>query len=157
VSGSVFFYDQSETEKINLQMQEYNSLTVQLDNLKMELAEINRESSEINNTLAVSKDVRSNQDFLFAVLQSTIKSVPRGVSLKSITYIKGVIQLDGISVSDQNILGLIERLEGFPQISQASLINLSIEKEGKNEFKSFSVRVTLKTKSKVVATKKGGK
>ena len=157
VSGSVFFYDQSETEKINLQMQEYNSLTVQLDNLKMELAEINRESSEINNTLAVSKDVRSNQDFLFAVLQSTIKSVPRGVSLKSITYIKGVIQLDGISVSDQNILGLIERLERFPQISQASLINLSIEKEGINEFKSFSVRVTLKTKSKVVATKKGGK
>jgi type IV pilus assembly protein PilN len=157
VSGSVFFYDQSETEKINLQMQEYNSLTLQLDNLKMELAEINRESSEINNTLAVSKDVRSNQDFLFAVLQSTIKSVPRGVSLKSITYIKGVIQLDGISVSDQNILGLIERLEGFPQISQASLINLSIEKEGKNEFKSFSVRVTLNTKSKVVATKKGGK
>ena len=143
VSGSVFFYDQSETEKINLQMQEYNSLTVQLDNLKMELAEINRESSEINNTLAVSKDVRSNQDFLFAVLQSTIKSVPRGVSLKSITYIKGVIQLDGISVSDQNILGLIERLERFPQISQASLINLSIEKEGINEFKSFSVRVTL--------------
>jgi type IV pilus assembly protein PilN len=157
VSGSVFFYDQSETEKINLQMQEYNSLTLQLDNLKMELAEINRESSEINNTLAVSKDVRSNQDFLFAVLQSTIKSVPRGVSLKSITYIKGVIQLDGISVSDQNILGLIERLERFPQISQASLINMSIEKEGKNEFKSFSVRVTLKTKSKVVATKKGGK
>ncbi|HHZ70298.1 MAG TPA: hypothetical protein EYO51_05610 [Methylococcaceae bacterium] len=157
VSGSVFFYDQSETEKINLQMQEYNSLTVQLDNLKMELAEINRESSEINNTLAVSKDVRSNQDFLFAVLQSTIKSVPRGVSLKSITYIKGVIQLDGISVSDQNILGLIERLERFPQISQASLINLSIEKEGINEFKSFSVRVTLNTKSKVVATKKGGK
>ena len=157
VSGSVFFYDQSETEKINLQMQEYNSLTLQLDNLKMELAEINRESSEINNTLAVSKDVRSNQDFLFSVLQSIIKSVPRGVSLKSITYIKGVIQLDGISVSDQNILGLIERLERFPQISQASLINMSIEKEGKNEFKSFSVRVTLKTKSKVVATKKGGK
>ncbi|HIG90892.1 MAG TPA: hypothetical protein EYQ77_00455 [Methylococcaceae bacterium] len=157
VSGSFFFYDQSETEKINLQMQEYNSLTLQLDNLKMELAEINRESSEINNTLAVSKDVRSNQDFLFAVLQSTIKSVPRGVSLKSITYIKGVIQLDGISVSDQNILGLIERLGRFPQISQASLINMSIEKEGKNEFKSFSVRVTLKTKSKVVAIKKGGK
>jgi type IV pilus assembly protein PilN len=157
VAGSVFFYDQSETESLNEQMQEYNSLTVQRDNLKIELAGINRESSEINNTLAVAKDVRSNQDFLFATLQSIIKSVPRGVSLKSITYRNGGVELDGISVSDQNILGLIERLERFPQIAQASLLNMSIEREGKNEFKSFSIRVTLKTKSKVVATKKEAK
>jgi len=60
-------------------------------------------------------------------------------------------------VSDQNILGLIERLERYPQISQASLLNMSIEKEGKNEFKSFSIRVTLATKSKVVATTKEAK
>ncbi len=157
VAGSVFFYDQSETESLNEQMQEYNSLTVQRDNSKIELAEINRESSEINNTLAVAKDVRSNQDFLFATLQSIIKSVPRGVSLKSITYRNGGVELDGISVSDQNILGLIERLERFPQIAQASLLNMSIEREGKNEFKSFSIRVSLKTKSKVVATKKEAK
>jgi type IV pilus assembly protein PilN len=157
VSVSVFFYDQSETKKINEQMQEYNSLTVQLNTLNMELAEINRESSEINKTLAVAKDVRSNQDFLYATLQSTIKSVPRGVSLKSITYIKGGIELDGLSVSDQNILGLIERLERSPQISQASLRNMSIGKEGKNEFRSFSIRVTLETKNKVMATKKEAK
>jgi len=37
------------------------------------------------------------------------------------------------------------------------LLNMSIEKEGKNEFKSFSIRVSLETKSKAVTTKKEAK
>lgn len=154
VSGAFFIDNHSETEKLDDHLVEYNSSIAQLDNLKMELAEINEELSKTNNTLAVSKDVHSNQVFLYAVLQSTIKSIPRGVSLKAIIYEKGRLQIDGISVSDQNILGLIERLERSPVILQVSLENMSIEKVGKNEFKAFSVRVTLDTTRKSVAIKK---
>ncbi len=154
VSGAFFIDNHSETEKLDDHLVEYNSSIAQLDNLKMELAEINEGLSKINNTLAVSKDVHSNQVFLYAVLQATIKSIPRGVSLKAITYEKGRLQIDGISVSDQNILGLIERLERSPVTLQVSLENMSIEKVGKNEFKAFSVRVTLDTTRKSVAIKK---
>jgi type IV pilus assembly protein PilN len=149
-----FIGDQTKTEEVNEKLQEFSVLEAERDTKQMKLGELKRSKSEIERILSVSKDVHSNQQFMYAVLQGITSSIPRGVSLTNINYTDGKVGLKGVSLSDQNILGLIERLEQSPEIEQASLLNLSIDKEGKQGMKSFSIRVILSAK-KSSALKKG--
>lgn len=134
---------QAQEEEVNEKLIEFNALEFERETKQMELDELREKTLVIDRILSVSKEVRSNQDFMYSVLHAITRSVPNGISLKTIDYANEEIEITGVSVSDQNIIGLIERLERSSPLKQASLLNMSIEKNEKHDMKSFAIRVTL--------------
>jgi len=138
-----FWSTSSSTTEVNEKLIEFNELTSQIDLKKLDISDLKSQKSELIRILSVSKEVRSNQKNMYRALIGVIKAVPSGVSLSTITYEKKIIELKGIAVSDQNILGLIENVEKSSVVESASLKNMSIVKEKKYEMKSFTIKVTL--------------
>jgi type IV pilus assembly protein PilN len=94
--------------------------------------------------LEASKNINSNQGFMYSVLLSINSSVPQGVSLNSIEYAGGdTLTIAGLSITDQNILQFIENLSQSKAIEKSSLLTMSIKTVNKRTFKSFSIKCTL--------------
>ena len=139
-----FLSGQSESEELDLGMAEYQSLEIQKNDKESSLADIKSKTKALSGLLQASSGIVSNQKFMHTVLLNINDSVPQGVSLSAIDYTgNGTLKINGLSVSDQNILQFIEELTNSKAISKASLITMSVKTVDKNTFKSFSIKCSL--------------
>jgi len=108
------------------------------------LNELKSDREELSGMLEASKNITSNQAFMYSVLLDVNASVPQGVSLNRINYAgSNILTLSGLSISDQNILQFIENLGESSVIDKASLLTMSIQVKNKRNYKSFSIRCRL--------------
>jgi len=141
-----FLDNRENVAEVDKHIQEYHELDMVRNQKQMELSELQEQHREIASALEVTKDIKSNQSFMYSVLSNINRSIPRGVSLSSISYEGGnVLTLKGRSVNDQNILTLINRLNKVDLVDRASLMTMTSEEvEGKKRrLKVFSIRCTM--------------
>jgi len=154
-AGWSFFSNSSKLERIDNLMIEYNNLEILKNDKQIILGGIREEQDSFKGKLEASKNLTSNQGFMYSVLLGINTSVPQGVSLNNIDYAGGnVITLSGLSVSDQNILQFIANLQNIKVIDKASLLTMSIVKKEKRTFKSFSIRCVLAPQEKALSKEK---
>ena len=150
-----FFSDSSKMQQVDNLMIEYNNLEMLKNDKQVILGAIKDEQHSLKGKLEASKNLTSNQGFMYSVLLGINTSVPQGVSLNNINYTGGdVITLSGLSVSDQNILQFIANLQNIKVIDKASLLTMSIIKKEKRTFKSFSIRCVLAPQEKALSKEK---
>jgi type IV pilus assembly protein PilN len=143
-SVSSFFSGQFEGGELDLQLGEYNNLEIQKNTKQIVLSELIAEKQKLSGMLEASKNINSNQNFLYLVLLGINSSVPQGVSLNSIDYTgANILTITGLSISDQNILQFIDNLSQSKAIDKSSLLTMSIKVVNKRTFKSFSIKCTL--------------
>ena len=143
-SVSSFFSGQFEGEELDQQLVEYNNLEIQKNTKQTVLSELIAEKQSLSGMLETSKNINSNQKFLYLVLLGINSSVPQGVSLNSIDYTgANILTITGLSISDQNILQFIDNLSQSKAIDKSSLLTMSIKIVNKRTFKSFSIKCTL--------------
>jgi type IV pilus assembly protein PilN len=141
---SSFFSGQVEGEELDQQLVEYNNLEMQRNEKQMLLSDLIEKQKSLGGMLEASKNINSNQGFMYSVLLSINSSVPQGVSLNSIKYAGGsTLTIAGLSITDQNILQFIENLSQSKAIDKSSLLTMSIKTVNKRTFKSFSIKCTL--------------
>jgi type IV pilus assembly protein PilN len=141
---SSFFSGQVEGEELDQQLVEYNNLEMQRNEKQMLLSDLIEKQQSLGGMLEASKNINSNQGFMYSVLLGINSSVPQGVSLNSIEYTGGdALTIVGLSISDQNILQFIENLSQSKAIDKSSLLTMSVKTVNKRTFKSFSIKCTL--------------
>ncbi len=139
-----FFSGQVESEELDQQLVEYSNLEVQRNEKKMLLSDLMTKKQSLSGMLEASKNINSNQAFMYSVLLGVNSAVPQGVSFNSIDYPGGdTLTIAGLSISDQNILQFIENLSQSKAIDKASLLTMSVQTVDKRTFKSFSIKCTL--------------
>ena len=147
-----FLEIEKKDDVLDGQVEEYYDLESQLEEKQNELMRLHSSKDEFDRMLGVSKDIQSNQNFMYKVLSAVNSSVPRGVSLTSIIYDgNNVLKLKGLSINDQNILTFINRLGETSSVERASLMTMAIEKKEKRTFKAFTVRCMLIEQSEVIS------
>ena len=141
---SSFFSGQVEGEELDQKLVEYNNLEIQKNEKQMLLSDLIEKQQSLGGMLEASKNINSNQGFMYSVLLGINSSVPQGVSLNSVEYTGGdVLTITGLSISDQNILQFIENLSQSKAIDKSSLLTMSVKTVNKRTFKSFSIKCTL--------------
>ena len=139
-----FFSGQSESEELNQRMTEYQNLEMQKNEKETHLAEIESKKQALSGMLKAGSGIVSNKKFMYAVLMDINTSLPQGISFSNINYTGGdTLKIDGLSVSDQNILQFIEQLTNSNSINKASLLTMSVKTVGKRTVKSFSIKCNL--------------
>jgi type IV pilus assembly protein PilN len=101
---------------------------------------------KINKSLDLSRSIVSNKTSSFRVLAQVASSVPKRVKFNSVEYNgSDLIVIEGEAYSDQDILKLIDNLNGKKLISQASLASMSLpsQEAGKIIMKGFRIACVL--------------
>jgi type IV pilus assembly protein PilN len=143
-AGWSFFSDGASIEEGRKQLVEYQELKKQKQAKLTILNKLKSDRMELNGVLETSKNITSNQAFMYSVLLGVNTSVPQGLSLNRINYAGGnTLTISGLSTSDQNILQFIENLGESSVIDKASLLTMSVQTKNKQNYKSFSIRCTL--------------
>jgi len=143
-AGWHFFSDGVSIEEGKKQLVEYHDLKKQKQAKLTILNKLKKDRAELSGILEASKNITSNQGFMYSVLLGVNNSVPQGVSLNRINYAGGgTLTVSGLSISDQNILQFIENLAESSAIDKASLLTMSVKTKNKRNYKSFSIRCIL--------------
>ena len=148
----------SEKDKLSKDVSEYEILDLKRMELDTKINEFRNKRQKLASTLKASKSISSNQKEMYAVLMQLNGAIPDGVWLDKIQYNGNAkIDIDGKSISDQNILEFIEQLTATKAIERATLKTMNIEKAGSREIKKFSLTISLVEFSKLFtsSTKEG--
>ena len=148
----------SEKDKLTKDVSEYEILDLKRMELDTKINELRNKRQKLASTLKASKSISSNQKEMYAVLMQLNGAIPDGVWLDKIQYNGNAkIDIDGKSISDQNILEFIEQLTATKAIERATLKTMNIEKAGSREIKKFSLTISLVEFSKLFtsSTKEG--
>ena len=101
---------------------------------------------KINKSLKLSRSIISNKTSSFRVLAQVASSVPKRVKFNSVEYNgSDLIVIEGEAYSDQDILKLIDNLNGKKLIALASLASMSLpsQEAGKIIMKGFRIACVL--------------
>ena len=132
------------TNKLDVKIVTYEQLVSEKTSEQSKLTQTNAEIEKISGVLNAGGNLDSNQQFMYLVLHSINKAVPRGVSLTNIDYsTKNIVVVSGLSVNDRNILQLIEELSKSESIDKSSLLSMSSKTVDKRMYKSFSIRCVI--------------
>ena len=110
----------------------YNKQLADYDNVKkihkekgLEDKKISKELKLIEQTLKLSRTLKSNKELTYRVLAQVASSVPKRVRFDKVEYNgKYNLTIQGIAATDQDILRFIENLSKQKLIEQASLLSL---------------------------------
>ena len=143
IAGWSFISTHEDTKAVDSQLTQYHALAQERDEKQFELDELNRQIAELSGLIEVSSDIHSNQQFMYAVLVHINSSVIDGISLTSINYHDGEIDIIGNSVNDHNIIEFNSRLDSSSLIDRASLQTMSVTQVRGISLKTFSLRCEL--------------
>jgi type IV pilus assembly protein PilN len=138
-----FFSDGVDIVEGEKQVAEYNDLKKQKNDKMVILNKLKKARENLYGMLEASKNITSNQEFMYTVLQGINSSAPPGISLSSIDYSNAVITIKGLSIDISEMKKFIDALTATKPIDKASLLTMSVKMENKYEFKSFSIKCTL--------------
>jgi type IV pilus assembly protein PilN len=157
IIAATFFIQATEGDELNSAVSEYFELESKRNDLQMNVDNVRLKQQELAGLLDASKGLVSNQQVMYDILTQLNLAIPEGVWLESIDY-KGAqeIMLGGKSVSDQNILEFIEKLNGAHHVARASLNTMTVTTQAGREIKKFSLTIVLEKLEKNSDSAKGG-
>ena len=132
-----------QIQSLNKKLTDYDQV-VQEHELK--IIEKNKYAKEVAimvKSLKLSQSIKSNKKFSFRILAQIASSVPKRVKFNSIDYNgSNQVIIVGIASTDQDILKLINNLNGQKLILQASLASMMLPESseaGKPKMKGFKI------------------
>jgi len=131
---------------INKKLDGYDQVIAQHELKVMEKNKVAKDLGKINKSLKLSRSIFSNKTISFRVLAQVASSVPKRVRFKSIEYNgSDLVIIEGEAYSDQDILKLIDNLNGKKLISQATLASMSLpnQQAGQIAMKAFRIACVL--------------
>ena len=131
---------------INKKLDGYDQVIAQHELKVMEKNKVAKELGKINKSLKLSRSIFSNKTISFRVLAQVASSVPKRVRFKSVEYNgSDLVIIEGEAYSDQDILKLIDNLNGKKLISQATLASMSLpnQQAGQIVMKAFRIACVL--------------
>ena len=131
---------------INKKLDGYDQVIAQHELKVMEKNKVAKELGKINKSLKLSRSIFSNKTISFRVLAQVASSVPKRVRFKSVEYNgSDLVIIEGEAYSDQDILKLIDNLNGKKLISQATLASMSLpnQQAGQIAMKAFRIACVL--------------
>jgi len=141
-----FLNDSSKIEKVDSLMVEYNNLEMLKSDKQMILDGLVVERKSLSGMLEATKNINSNQGFMYSVIIALNSSVPQGVALSRIEYTgDNTLTISGLSINDQNILQFIANLQNSKPIDRSSLVNMSVTKKSERIYKNFKIKCVLAT------------
>lgn len=156
-----FIDNKKNLDEVDHAMREFYNLDSARTQKQIELNKLNKQKKELEKILNSSKDISSNQNFMYLVLKAVNNAVPLDVSLESISYEGGKnIIMTGYASSDHNILTLVNQLSNEDVIDRASLMTMSVVDSGVNSssrsnLKSFKVQCLLGKEPQAVSDLEG--
>jgi len=140
-----FLASGSEVEKADLLMVEFNQLEPIRNEKNERFSALNLKIVTIEETLAATSNLTSNQGFMYSVLLGINSAVPgRSLKLTKINYEGGnEIEINGVSSNDGNILAFIDNLSANEVVEKASLSTMSVQKVSNQDVKAFIIKVIL--------------
>ena len=131
---------------LNKKLYGYDQVIAQHELKVMEKNKVAKELGKINKSLKLSRSIFSNKTISFRVLAQVASSVPKRVRFKSVEYNgSDLVIIEGEAYSDQDILKLIDNLNGKKLISQATLASMSLpnQQAGQIAMKAFRIACVL--------------
>jgi type IV pilus assembly protein PilN len=131
---------------INKKLDGYDQVIAQHELKVMEKNKVAKDLGKINKSLKLSRSIFSNKTISFRVLAQVASSVPKRVRFKSVEYNgSDLVIIEGEAYSDQDILKLIDNLNGKKLISQATLASMSLpnQQAGQIAMKAFRIACVL--------------
>ncbi|MDA7814459.1 pilus assembly protein PilM [Candidatus Pelagibacter sp.] len=131
---------------INKKLDGYDQVIAQHELKVMEKNKVAKDLGKINKSLKLSRSIFSNKTISFRVLAQVASSVPKRVRFKSVEYNgSDLVIIEGEAYSDQDILKLIDNLNGKKLISQATLASMSLpnKQAGQIAMKAFRIACVL--------------
>ena len=120
------------------------------------LTKLTAQKSRYSQMLQASSELKSNQATTYALLNAVNGVVPGGVWFTELTFENPTtLNIKGDAVSDQVIVNLVDRLQGLPMITHASLSTMAIANNPQNAqqggnrnavggYKQFQIKCILK-------------
>jgi type IV pilus assembly protein PilN len=137
--GLSFWQIQSFNEKLT----DYDQVVQEHELKTIEKNKYAKEVAIINKSLKLSQSIKSNKKFSFRILAQIASSVPKRVKFNSIDYNgSNQVIIIGVASTDQDILKLINNLNGQKLILQASLASMMLPESseaGKPKMKGFKI------------------
>ena len=131
---------------LNQKLDGYEQVVSDHELKTMEKNKVAKDLGKINKSLTLSRSIVSNKTVSFRALAQVASSVPKRVRFKSVEYNgSDLIVIEGEAYSDQDILKLIDNLNGKKLIAQASLASMSLpsQEAGKITMKGFRIACVL--------------
>ena len=143
----VFSYFQISSNKEKLI--EFDQVQVEFDKLNIQFSKLAKQRREMQASLALGKEISSNQSTSYRTLAQVTRSVPLRVNFDKIVFNgSDSLTIEGMAFSDQDILNFIANLNAKSLIDQASLVNMKVENTettaGNNNKKGFVINCKLK-------------
>ena len=131
---------------LNQKLTGYDQVVTDHELKTLEKNKVAKELGKIKKSLDLSRSIVSNKSSSFRVLAQVASSVPKRVRFNSVEYNgSDLIIIEGEAYSDQDILKLIDNLNGKKLIAQASLASMSLpsQEAGKITMKGFRIACVL--------------
>ena len=131
---------------LNQKLDGYQQVVTDHELKTLEKSKVAKELGKLTKSLKLSRSIVSNKSVSFRVLAQVASSVPKRVRFTSIDYNgSDLIVIEGEAYSDQDILKLIDNLNGKKLISNASLASMSLpsQQAGQITMKGFVIACVL--------------
>lgn len=140
VIGYTFYGQYTSENETSGEVRVYDELFIEKMNLEGEIQDLKNQQEHLSGMLAAAEGLNSNQKEMFELLTQITSSFPEGVWLESINYAGSqTLTLEGRSISDQNILEFINRLNSADRVLNASLKTMTIAKQAGRDIKKFAL------------------
>ena len=131
---------------LNQKLDGYDQVVTDHELKILEKNKVAKELGKLTKSLKLSRSIVSNKSISFRVLAQVASSVPKRVRYNSIEYNgSDLVIIEGEAYSDQDILKLIDNLNGKKLISNASLASMSLpnQQAGQITMKGFVIACVL--------------
>ena len=131
---------------LNQKLDGYDQVVTNHELKILEKNKVAKKLGKLTKSLKLSRSIVSNKSISFRVLAQVASSVPKRVRYNSIEYNgSDLVIIEGEAYSDQDILKLIDNLNGKKLISNASLASMSLpnQQAGQITMKGFVIACVL--------------
>ena len=131
---------------LNQKLDGYDQVVTDHELKILEKNKVAKKLGKLTKSLKLSRSIVSNKSISFRVLAQVASSVPKRVRYNSIEYNgSDLVIIEGEAYSDQDILKLIDNLNGKKLISNASLASMSLpnQQAGQITMKGFVIACVL--------------
>ena len=151
-----FLYQYFFNSTLSSQYQTAVQIEKQVQAKEASLSALKAQKSKYSQMLEASKEFKTNQVSNYQLLSAVNQTVPGGVWFTDLTFENpSTLNIKGDAVSDQVIVNLVDRLQGLPMISHASLSTMAISNAPQNAqasgsrnavggYKQFQIKCVLK-------------
>lgn len=155
IVGTIFWLvAQTIEQQIGYQNARNNYLETEisrLDGLIGEIQKLKDRKAEIEKRMALIEQLQSSRNLAPTLLDELVRLLPQGVSFTSLSRTENIIEIDGISDSNNRLSEFIRQLEGSEVFFNPELKTIVADTSASDAVSAFNLRVQLAT-SLVLAT-----